>query len=69
MFKIAETVPVRTRLPGAAWVLAGVVVLFSFASTIAHLPAGADGVARSLEQAIQQIKAHNKAEVRAKAKV
>jgi hypothetical protein len=46
-----------------------VVVLFSFASTIAHLPAGADGVARSLEQAIQQIKAHNKAEVRAKAKV
>ncbi len=25
MFKIAESIPVRTRLPAAAWVIAGVV--------------------------------------------
>jgi len=69
MFKIAETVPVRTRLPGAAWILAGVVSLFSLVSTTAHLPASVDRAARSLEQAIQQIKVHDKAAITAKAKV
>ena len=29
-----KTIPVRTRLPLAAWVLAGLVTLFSFASTL-----------------------------------
>jgi len=36
MLKIAETIPVRTRLPAAAWVIAGVVALSSLVMTEAH---------------------------------
>ena len=36
MLKIADTIPVRTRLPAAAWVIAGVVTLASMFMTEAH---------------------------------
>jgi hypothetical protein len=39
MCKITETVQVKTRLPLAAWALAGLVTLFSLASTLVQGPA------------------------------
>ncbi len=36
MLKIAESIPVRTRLPAAAWVIAAVVTLASLVMTEAH---------------------------------
>ena len=38
MMKIAGNLPVRTRLPIAAWVLAGIVTLFS----LMHVPVSSD---------------------------
>ena len=37
MIKIAGSVPVKTRLPPAAWVLAGLVTLFSMVSSLVHV--------------------------------
>jgi hypothetical protein len=37
MFKIVGTLPVKTRLPFAAWVLAGLVTLFSFLISLAQV--------------------------------
>jgi hypothetical protein len=34
MFKIVGTLPVKTRLPFAAWVLAGLVTLFSLVTSL-----------------------------------
>jgi hypothetical protein len=36
MSKMTAGVPVKTRLPLTAWVLAGVVTLFSMASSLVH---------------------------------
>ena len=36
MFKTVGTLPVRTRLPFKAWVLAGLVTLFSIATDALH---------------------------------
>jgi hypothetical protein len=38
MLKIPKTLPVRTRLPLAAWAVAGLVALFSLMSTLVHAP-------------------------------
>ncbi len=38
MLRIEGTPPVKTRLPAAAWAIAGVVTLFSLMSTVLHLP-------------------------------
>ncbi len=37
MFKIVGTLPVKTRLPFVAWVLAGLVTLFSFVSSLTQV--------------------------------
>jgi len=37
MIKITGGVPVKTRLPLTAWVLAGLVTLFSMVSSLVHL--------------------------------
>jgi hypothetical protein len=34
MFKIVGTLPVKTRLPFAAWILAGLVTLFSLVTSL-----------------------------------
>ena len=48
MTKIAHCLPVRTRLPLAAWAVAALVTLFSIASSLLHLSHGI----QSIEQAI-----------------
>lgn len=58
MLRIAETVPVRTRLPGAVWIVAAVVTLCSLMSTLTHHHARA-----SLEHAIEQVKDQIRAKV------
>src|SRR3989304_5991077 len=47
MLRIPETLPVRTRLPLAAWAVAAVVTLFSLMSALLHASAPA-GPARAL---------------------
>ena len=37
MFKIVGTLPVKTRLPFAAWALAGLVTLFSIVNSLMHV--------------------------------
>ena len=37
MFKIVGTLPVKTRLPFAAWALAGLVTLFSIVNSLTHV--------------------------------
>ena len=37
MFKIVGTLPVKTRLPFAAWVLAGLVTLFSLGTSLTQV--------------------------------
>ena len=37
MLKIVGTLPVKTRLPFAAWALAGLVTLVSLVSSLAHI--------------------------------
>ena len=39
MFKIVGTLPVKTRLPFKAWVLAGLVTLFSILTSLMHVSA------------------------------
>lgn len=51
MFKIVGTLPVKTRLPFAAWALAGLVTIFSLANSLMHISA-------SSEQAAKPIQAH-----------
>ena len=36
MFKIVGTLPVKTRLPFVAWVLAGLITLVSLANSLTH---------------------------------
>ena len=37
MLKIVGTLPVKTRLPFAAWILAGLVTLFSLATSLTQV--------------------------------
>ena len=37
MFKIVGTLPVKTRLPFAAWALAGLVTLFSLVTSLTQI--------------------------------
>ena len=37
MLKIVGTLPVKTRLPFAAWALAGLVTLFSLVNSLTHV--------------------------------
>jgi hypothetical protein len=37
MFKVVGTLPVKTRLPFVAWVLAGLITLFSLVTSLAQV--------------------------------
>src|SRR5215210_3340920 len=52
MLRFAETIPLRTRLPGAAWLVAALVTLFSMLAMHAHAAseAPAPGVERTVPQ-------------------
>jgi hypothetical protein len=52
MLRFAETIPLRTRLPGAAWLVATLVALFSMLAMHAHAAseAPAPGVERTVPQ-------------------
>jgi hypothetical protein len=52
MLKISGTPHVKTRLPVAAWAIAGVVTLFSLMSTLLHM---ATPIHHALPQAEQDI--------------
>jgi hypothetical protein len=60
MLKIPESLPVRTRLPLAAWAVAGLVTLFSIVSSLMHIPHHA---VPSAEQGIEQSKGAHQAKV------
>jgi hypothetical protein len=53
MLKIPGTLPVRTRLPVAAWAVAGVVTLFSLISTLLHMPVPSQHAMPQAEQVTQ----------------
>ncbi|MGO8840805.1 MAG: hypothetical protein ACLQF1_06640 [Methyloceanibacter sp.] len=51
MLKLAETLPVKTRLPHAAWALAGLLTLYSMVSSlVVDVQAVSDRAIRSAEQ-------------------
>ena len=50
-----ETLPVKTRLPLAAWVFAGLVTLFSLVSTLMQVPANDQANATDMAQAVQDM--------------
>jgi hypothetical protein len=61
MLKIPERLPVRTRLPLAAWAVAAVVTLFSLMSSLVHAPASPDHAMPTAAQAILQGEAAHQA--------
>ena len=52
MITITGSVPVKTRLPLTAWVLAGVVTLFSVVSSLVHLAPVSNHIQTLSEQTI-----------------
>jgi hypothetical protein len=54
MLKILKTLPIRTRLPLAAWAVAALVTLFSLMASLVHAPATSDRAMPSTEQADSQ---------------
>jgi hypothetical protein len=62
MLKIADTtsvvpVPVKTRLPLAAWAIAGVVTLFSMLSSVMHVTGMEQNASASLAHVVGFAKA------------
>ena len=53
MLIIQGTIPVRTRLPLAAWAVAGVVALFSVASSLMHASVPSSPAMPTAEQGAQ----------------
>jgi hypothetical protein len=58
MLRIPETLPVRTRLPLAAWTVAAIVTLFSLMSSLLQGPAPFSHAMPSAEQMQPVITAH-----------
>ena len=59
MIKIAGSVPVKTRLPLTAWVLAGLVTLFSMVSSLVHVtPASNQALSFSEQVTVPAKEAH-----------
>ena len=58
MLRIEGTPPVKTRLPVAAWAIAGVVTLFSLMSTVLPLPAPSHGLPQAEQGAEPQYAEH-----------
>jgi hypothetical protein len=60
MRRFTETLQVKTRLPLAAWVFAGLVTLFSLVSTLMQVPANDQASATDMAQAVKQDMSGNK---------
>lgn len=58
MLRISGTPPVKTRLPVAAWAIAGVVTLFSLMSNVLHMPAPFHQAMPQAEQGMEQHAVH-----------
>jgi hypothetical protein len=59
MIKITGSVPVKTRLPLTAWVLAGLVALFSVVSSLVHVtPASNQALSVSEQVTVSAKEAH-----------
>ncbi len=54
MLKILKTLPIRTRLPLAAWTVAALVTLFSLMSSLVHAPLVSGHAVPVAEQANSQ---------------
>ena len=54
MIKITGGVPVKTRLPLTAWVLAGLVTLFSMVSSLVHLAPVSNQAVSLSEQPVKE---------------
>jgi xanthine/uracil permease len=63
MIKIAGSVPVKTRLPLTAWVLAGLVTLFSVVSSLVHVPPASNQALSVSEQVTVSAKEAHQASV------
>ena len=60
MVKIAGSVPLKTRLPLTAWVLAGLVTLFSTVSSLVHVaPASDQALSMSKQATVPGKEAHH----------
>ena len=53
MLNILKTLPIRTRLPLAAWTVAALVTLFSLMSSLVHAPLVSGHAVPVAEQATQ----------------
>ena len=58
MIKRAGSVPVKTRLPLTAWVLAGLVTLFSMVSSLVHVTASNQALSLSEQVTVPAKEAH-----------
>jgi hypothetical protein len=63
MLRISGVPPVKTRLPAAAWAIAGAVTLFSLISTVLHVPAPPRHAMPQAEQGVQPQTAIHQAKV------
>jgi hypothetical protein len=63
MIKMPAGFPVKTRLPLMAWLLAGVVTLFSMASSLVHNAPASNHFQLSAEQATISLKEIHEASV------
>jgi len=63
MLRIPGTPPVKTRLPVAAWVIAGVVTLLSLMSTLLHMSPPPLHVMPQAEQGVEPLTAVQQAKV------
>ena len=63
MIKITGSVPVNTRLPLTAWVLAGLVTLFSMVSSLVHIAPASNQAQLLSEQAAVTVREAHQASV------
>ena len=63
MLRIPDSLPVRTRVPLAAWAVAAVVTLFSLMSSLLHAPAPSDHAIPSAGQGTQPQNGSHQAKV------
>jgi hypothetical protein len=63
MIKITGSVPVKTRLPLTAWVLAGLVTLFSMVSSLVHIAPASNQTQSSSKQETVPVKEAHQASV------
>ncbi|MGV1013379.1 MAG: hypothetical protein ACOYB4_00255 [Methyloceanibacter sp.] len=67
MCKLAETLPIKTRLPATAWAFAGAVTLFSLVSTLMQVPAHDLVAATDIVKMLQQDKSGHMGSIKASA--